>query len=138
MMRINLHEMIDGVAYHVEVESIAEADTFLAFLEGKRAPAVGELQAVTGYNTGNISAVLADALQVQGTATYTAPMTVAGNVPAPKVPWTRENLQPVVVGLAKQRDKFVALLEKFGVARFRDLPDDKLNDFGVACAAVAA
>lgn len=134
-MRINIQQVVDGVNYHAEVESLEAAQEFQKFLKGITKEAFGprEPQTSTLSLTPLGEAVLAAAQ---------APSQVKAEAQGQK--WTRENLQPVVVTLAKQREKFMALLQQFGVARFRDLPDDKLNDFGMACensaraAAVAA
>lgn len=135
-MRVDLHEVIDGVDYHAEVESLEDAEKFLNFLDKQR-PVIRALGYSAAMTTeGNVVA----AQQPTRTVTLVPIDQPGGYVAHVEAPpkWTRENLQPVVVTLAKQRDKFVGLLEKFGVARFRDLPDDKLDAFGRECEAVAA
>lgn len=144
-MRVDLYEGIDGVQYHAQVESLEDAEKFLDFLDVKRgkapifAPGTPTNARAFGYSEPTTTAGNVVAAQ-QPTRTVTLvpidqPGGYVAHVEAPPK-WTRENLQPVVVTLAKQRDKFVGLLEKFGVARFRDLPDDKLDAFGRECEAV--
>jgi len=132
MIRVNVSEEIDGVNYRAETDDIDGAREFLKFLGSLRTTPWTPQTAGLPLQSGNAATVLLSAPEPTS-------LVGAGYVENPAgdaQKWTRENLQPVVIGLAKQRDKFVALLQQFGVARFRDLPDDKLHEFGVACQGV--
>lgn len=145
MMRIDVQEQIDGVSYHAEVEGVEAAREFLQFLGTLRTAVKfagpypeAETQPGVLVPLPNGGYVEYTAGQPQSTLATFPPQPPNLGVVAEAPKWTRENLQPVVIALAKQRDKFMALLQQFGVARFRDLPDDKLHDFGVACEGVTA
>lgn len=140
MMRLNISQVVDGINYHAEVEGIDEAEQFLAFLNKKATDAMDSvvLPILPPFNFNGLGKTVAGLVPAATTTTATSTREPLPSVVKPDPVFTRENLQPLVVSLAKERERFTGILNSFGVARFRDLPDEKLQAFGEACQAVAA